>query len=50
LMDATARRSADLGHVLGGDQHGENVAQPLHQVRGKLPRVVSSMRRRSPRC
>ena len=32
LMDAPTRRPDDLGHVLGDDQHGENVAQPLCQV------------------
>ena len=40
LMDAPARRATDLGHVLGDEEHGENIAQPLDQIRGKLSGVV----------
>ena len=40
LMDAPPRRATDLGHVLGDEEHGENMAQPLDQIRGKLSGVV----------
>ena len=39
-MDVPARRATDLGHVLGDEEHGENIAQPLDQIRGKLSGVV----------
>jgi hypothetical protein len=39
-MDAPARRATDLGHVLGDEEHGENIAQPLDLIRGKLSGVV----------
>jgi hypothetical protein len=39
-VDASARRADNLGHVSGSNQHGENVAQPLHKIGAKLPAVV----------
>ena len=39
-MDAPTGRPRRPPHVLGDDQHGENVAQPLDQIRGKLTGVV----------
>ena len=39
-MNAPAGRPDNLGHVVGDDQRGEDVAQPLRKVRPKLPAVV----------
>src|SRR5208337_4791418 len=40
LMDTPARRTGNVGHLVGCNQDGEDVAQPCHEIRAKLPAVV----------